>query len=74
MPTVILMINPVKGELWMSAVPLLSQNVLIMALARGDAVALLDFALSFGASLVLAAILVWIAVRIYHREQLAVSA
>lgn len=74
LPSVILMINPMKGELWMSAVPLLSQNVLIMALARGEAVALADFALSFGASLVLAGLLTWIAVRIYHREQLAVSA
>ena len=74
LPSVILMINPMKGELWMSAVPLLSQNVLIMALARGETVALLDFALSFGASLAMAGLLVWIAVRIYHREQLAVSA
>jgi len=74
LPSVILMINPMKGELWMSAVPLLSQNVLIMALARGETVPLVDFALSFGASLALAGVLVWIAVRIYHREQLAVSA
>jgi sodium transport system permease protein len=74
LPSVILMINPMKGELWMSAVPLLSQNVLVMALARGEAVALVDFALSFGASLALAVGLVWVAVRIYHREQLAVSA
>lgn len=74
LPSVILMINPMKGELWMSAVPLLSQNVLIMALARGETVAMLDFALSFGASLAMAGVLVWIAVRIYHREQLAVSA
>ncbi|GAB2499708.1 ABC transporter permease [Arenimonas alkanexedens] len=74
LPSVILMVNPMKGELWMSAVPLLSQNVLVMALARGEAVALLDFALSFGASLLLAVALTWVAVRIYHREQLAVSA
>ena len=66
--------EPDEGELWMYTVPLLSQNVLIMSLARGETVALVDFALSFGASLVLAAALVWIAVRIYHREQLAVSA
>jgi sodium transport system permease protein len=73
-PSVILMINPMKTELWMAAVPLLSQNVLIMALARGETVELARFALSFGVSLVLAALLVWVAVRIYHREQLAVSA
>ena len=74
LPSVMLMINPMKAEMWMAAVPLLSQNVLIMELARGEAVELARFALSFGASLVLAGLLVWIAVRIYHREQLAVSA
>ncbi|KFN46175.1 ABC transporter permease [Arenimonas metalli] len=74
LPSVILMVNPMKGELWMSAVPLLSQNVLVMALARGEVVALADFAISFGATLALAVGLVWVAVRIYHREQLAVSA
>lgn len=74
LPSVILMINPMKAEMWMAAVPLLSQNVLIMELARGEVVELARFALSFGASLVLAGALVWVAVRIYHREQLAVSA
>jgi sodium transport system permease protein len=74
LPSVMLMINPMKAEMWMAAVPLLSQNVLIMELARGEVVELARFALSFGASLVLAAALVWVAVRIYHREQLAVSA
>lgn len=74
LPSVILMINPMKAEMWMAAVPLLSQNVLIMELARGEVVELLRFGLSFGASLLLAAALVWVAVRIYHREQLAVSA
>lgn len=74
LPSVILMINPMKAEMWMAAVPLLSQNVLIMELARGELVELARFALSFGASLVLAGALVWVAVRIYHREQLAVSA
>jgi sodium transport system permease protein len=74
LPSVILMINPMKGELWMSAVPLLSQNVLVMGLARGEGLSLASFAMSFGASLALALALVWVAVRIYHRESLAVSA
>jgi len=72
-PSVILMVSPMKGELWMSATPLLSQNVLVMALARGEVVTLVDFLLSFGATLGLGLLLSWLAVRIYHREQLAVS-
>lgn len=73
-PSVLLMVSPMKGELWMSATPLLSQNLLIMELARGETVALLDFGLSFGCTLLLAVAVVWLAVRIYHREALAVSA
>ncbi len=73
-PSVILMVSPMRAEDWNSAVPLLSQNLLVMSLARGEPVELLRFALSFGTTLALAATLVWVAVRIYHREQLAVSA
>jgi len=73
-PSVLLMVSPMKGEMWMSATPLLSQNLLIMELARGESVALLDFALSFGCTLLLGVAVVWLAVRIYHREALAVSA
>ncbi|KFN50742.1 ABC transporter permease [Arenimonas composti] len=74
LPSLVLMMNPMRGELWMSAVPLLSQNVLVMEIARGETVELLRFALSFGSTLALAVLLVMLAVRIYHREQLAVSA
>src|SRR5690606_22965661 len=49
-------------------------SVVVMALARGEEIGLARYALSFGTSLALAGVLVWIAVRIYHREQLAVSA
>jgi len=73
-PSVLLMVSPMKGETWMSATPLLSQNLLIMELARGESVALMDFALSFGCTLALGVAVVWLAVRIYHREALAVSA
>lgn len=73
-PSVVLMVSPMRPEDWNSAVPLLSQNLLVMALARGEEIGLLRYALSFGTTLALAAALVWVAVRIYHREQLAVSA
>ncbi|KAA2284029.1 ABC transporter permease [Arenimonas fontis] len=73
-PSVVLMVSPMRPEDWNSAVPLLSQNLLVMALARGEEIGLLRYGLSFGATLALATLLVWLAVRIYHREQLAVSA
>lgn len=73
-PSVVLMVSPMRAEDWNSAIPLLSQNLLVMALARGEEIGLTRYALSFGTTLALAGVLVWIAVRIYHREQLAVSA
>lgn len=72
-PSVVLMVSPLRPEPLLMAVPLLSQSVLILELARGEVVDLLRFALSFGGSLGLAALLVWVTVRIYHREQLAIS-
>lgn len=73
-PSVLMMVNPMKGETWSVATPLLSQNILVMEMAKGEVVDIARFGLSFGTSLALAALLVWVAVRIYHREQLAVSA
>lgn len=73
-PSVLMMVNPMKGETWSVAMPLLSQNLLVMEMAKGETVDLARFGLSFGTSLAVAVLLVWVAVRIYHREQLAVSA
>lgn len=72
-PSVVLMMSPQRPGLWAMAVPLLSQNVLVMELARGEVVSLLRFALSFSSSLLLAAMLIMVTVRIYRREQLAVA-
>ncbi len=72
-PTLLLMIYPVKTKLWMLAVPFLAQNQLIMMLLRGETVLPVQWLTGIGAGLA-AASLVWlIAARLYHREQLAVS-
>lgn len=73
-PSVLMMVNPMQGETWSVATPLLSQNILVMEMAKGEVVDVARFGLSFGTTLALAIALVWVAVRIYHREQLAVSA
>jgi len=73
-PSVLMMVNPMKSETWSVATPLLSQNILVMEMAKGEVVDVARFGLSFGTTLALAVALVWVAVRIYHREQLAVSA
>lgn len=73
-PTVVLMINPVKDELWQFAVPFLAQNQMIMALVRSDPVSAQEWAVYLGAGFGLGLLLWLAAVRLYHREKLAISA
>ena len=72
-PSIVLMLSPLRPEPLLMTIPLLSQSVLILELARGEVVDVLRFALSFAGSLALAGLLMWLCVRIYHREQLAIS-
>lgn len=74
LPTLVLMVSPVKNQLWMSAVPLLSQNQLILKVVRGELVSGAEWALALSAGLALAGLVWLIAAKLYHREQLAISA
>ena len=73
LPTLYLMVSPVKTQLWMLAVPFLGQNQMILRILRSEPVAATDWAVSLGAGLVLVLAVWWIAARLYHREQLAAS-
>jgi sodium transport system permease protein len=73
-PVMLLMVNPVKTQPWMFAVPFLAQNQLIGSVVRGEVVGALEWAIFLGAGLGLAALLWAIAARLYHREKLAISA
>jgi sodium transport system permease protein len=73
-PTIVLMVNPVKNQLWMLTVPFLAQNQMILKLVRSEAISMTEWgaylAAGFGAGLVL-----WVlAARRYHDERLAISA
>ena len=63
------MLNPTASPLLM-CVPSLSQHLLIMKLLRAEALAPLDVALSVGSSLLMAALLISVAMRLYRRESL----
>jgi sodium transport system permease protein len=63
------MLNPTASPLLM-CVPSLSQHLLIMKLLRAEALAPLDVALSVGSSLLMAALLIGVAMRLYRRESL----
>jgi sodium transport system permease protein len=73
LPTLFLMVAPVKTQLWMLAVPFLGQNQLILRILRGETVTATEWALNLGVGLVLVALAWWLAGRLYHREQLAAS-
>lgn len=73
-PTVMLMVNPIKDQLWQFAVPFLAQNQLIMKLLRMEAIGADAWGVYLLCGLGLGALLWAIAARLYHREKLAISA
>ncbi len=73
-PTMVLLVNPVKNQLWMMATPFLSQNQLIMKLLRSETVSYAEWAVYLVAGFGAAAIFWALAVRRYNDERLAISA
>ena len=73
LPTLYLMVAPVKTQTWMLAVPFLGQNQLILRILRREPIELAEWAISLGSGFVLVAIAWLLAARLYHREQLAAS-
>ncbi|MFN3964798.1 MAG: ABC transporter permease [Silanimonas lenta] len=74
LPTILLMVNPVKNAAWMFATPFLAQNQLILMVLRAEAITPLQWAIYIGAGFGLGALLWFAASRLYHRETLAISA
>jgi sodium transport system permease protein len=72
-PTLLLMVAPVKTQAWMLAVPFLGQNQLILRVLRGESISAIEWAVNLAASLVLVAAVWLLAARLYHRERLATS-
>lgn len=73
-PTLVLMVSPVKNQLWMFAVPFLAQNQMLLKVVRSETIEPLTWLVYLGAGFGLAAVLWFVATRRYHQERLAVSA
>ena len=73
LPSFYLMINPVKAETWMMAVPLLSQNVLIHELIRGEPVSTSWYLIAAGTTLGLGLVLAVIAATLYNKPRVIFS-
>lgn len=73
-PTIVLMVSPVKNQLWMFAVPFLAQNQMLLKVVRSETVSPLEWFVYFLAGFGLATVLWFAATRRYHQEKLAISA
>jgi len=73
-PTIVLMVSPVKNQLWMFAVPFLAQNQMLLKVVRSETVPPMEWLVYFAAGFGLAAALWYAATRRYHQEKLAISA
>ncbi|AKC86724.1 ABC transporter permease [Pseudoxanthomonas suwonensis] len=72
-PTIMLMANPVKTQLWQFAVPFLAQNQLLLKVIRAEPISAQVWALYLACSLGLALLLWLAAVMRYRQEKLAIS-
>jgi sodium transport system permease protein len=73
-PTIMLMVSPVRNQLWMLTVPFLAQNQMLLKVIRSEHIPMLEWATYMGAGFGLAALLWFAATRRYHQEKLAISA
>jgi sodium transport system permease protein len=72
-PTLLMSIFPFKTETWMYAVPLVSQQVVITRLIRGEFVGGTAIALCLAGTAVMAVVVYCVTARIYQGERLAIS-
>ena len=71
--TFVLMVNPLKTQLWQFAVPFLAQNQLLLKVIRGETINGQTWAMYLACGFGLAALLWVAAVRRYNNERLAIS-
>jgi sodium transport system permease protein len=74
LPSVMLMVMPIKPQGWMYAVPLLGQHLGILDLLRGNGMAADHLALCLAGSAAAAIVAVLITMQLYRSERLAISA
>ncbi len=69
-PSMLLMFLPVKEKLWMIATPIMSQNIIIGQLIRGEVVTWFNVAVCVFGTLFVGGLLAWFAVRLYNKESM----
>jgi len=72
-PSLIFMVNPMKPETWMMAIPMFSQNLLIGEFVRGESVSMLWLAMSMGSTLVIGFGFAAVAATLFNRPRIVFS-
>jgi sodium transport system permease protein len=72
-PTIMLMVNPLKEQSWQYTVPFLAQNQMLLKVIRAEFIPMQVWGIYLAAGFGLAAVLWIAAVRRYHQERLAIS-
>jgi sodium transport system permease protein len=73
LPSIALMVMPLKPQDWMYAVPLLGQHLGIIDLVRGDGVAAVPLALCLAGTSLAALLVTLVTMQLYRAERLAIS-
>jgi sodium transport system permease protein len=72
-PSLIFMVNPMKPETWMMAIPMFSQNLLIGEFVRGESVSLLWLGMSICSTLLIGLCFAAVAATLFNRPKLVFS-
>ncbi|HEY5775355.1 MAG TPA: ABC transporter permease [Xanthomonadales bacterium] len=72
-PSLIFMVNPMKPETWMMAIPMFSQNLLIGEFVRGESVSLHWLAISMSSTLLIGLGFAAIAATLFNRPRIVFS-
>ena len=72
-PSLIFMVNPMKPETWMMAIPMFSQNLLIGEFVRGESVSTLWLAMSIGSTLLIGFGFAAVAATLFNRPRIVFS-
>ncbi|MGA9574434.1 MAG: ABC transporter permease [Lysobacterales bacterium] len=72
-PSLIFMVNPMKPETWMMAIPMFSQNLLIGEFVRGESVSMLWLAISMGSTLLIGVVFAALAANLFNRPRIVFS-
>jgi sodium transport system permease protein len=70
LPALLSSLYPIADRVWMYPVPVIGQYLLLTAFLGGSGPGLLPFALSAGAALLLAIVLVMMTTRLFHNERI----